>query len=136
MKKLVLFPVVVTLWASTALAGQGTGVPPIATILNIDGIEVDTITVDAGETFTLIGVASGDNPLSFTWYQDSAVAATGSPVLSDYSIAVPGIHEIVLVVVDVNSLADSDTCYAVVAPVPVPTRDVSWGAVKELYRLQ
>lgn len=134
MNKWLLLLVVIALCSSKATADQGDGNPPIVEILNFEGTEVDTIEVNSGEVFTLIGTVSGTQPFEYGWYQDGSLIAD-TQVIWDYTITVPGMHEVALVAVDVNGLAGSDTCYVVVAPATVPNRTVSWGAIKELYRL-
>ena len=107
--------------------------PPIVEILNLDGLPVDSVQVDVGETFTLIGIVAGNQPFVYTWEQNG-VAFGSTQVIWDHHIELPGAYTIVLTVVDMNGLSGSDTCYVEVVPIPVPTETLSWGAIKELYR--
>jgi hypothetical protein len=116
-----------------AYAGEGGGEPPVVTIYDITHAAIDTMTVEPDEQFTLIGVATGDIPLYYFWYEGELIA-TGN-MLADYSFSDPGDYVITLEVIDRNGLSGSDSVFVIVqgGGVPVPIQVTTWGRIKALY---
>jgi len=95
-------------------AGSGEDDPPLVLVYDIDMVEIDQLTVDAGESFTLIGRALGAIPFVYRWFRiengsSYEVTQQANPqYLIDHAIQTPGEYLIVFEVTDVNGLVGSD----------------------------
>lgn len=98
--------------------------PPVVTIYDINFVEIDALTVNASEAFTLIGAAVGNNPLYYHWLQtadgNTVAIVDGVQYLVDYMIADPGDYVLTLSVIDVNGYEGSDEVSVTVLPVEAP----------------
>jgi len=88
--------------------------PPTVEIYDLDMNAIDTIFVAENETFTLVGVASGNSPLFRHWLDDDGVEFSTESILSDHSLSAPGVYTITLLVIDVNGLGETDSVEVVV----------------------
>jgi hypothetical protein len=111
--------------------------PPAVTIYDINMVEIDSKTVDAGESFTLIGAAQGNIPFGFFWLlsvDGNTVVINETSYLIDFILDEPGDYIITLEVIDVNGLKGSDSVAITVLPNdPVPVEKATWGAIKVMY---
>jgi hypothetical protein len=114
-----------------ALADIGDDVPPIVHIYDVSGAEPDSLTVQIGEMFTLIGMAAGHIPIYYYWHEEGLIG-TGNTLTHSFAIA--GEHVITLEAVDVNGLSGFDSVLVVVMDPAVSTRPTTWGCIKSLFR--
>jgi hypothetical protein len=119
--------------------GGGEDDPPVVTIFDINMVEIDAMTVDQLEPFTLIGYAVGNVPFFYYWLLEhdgeTTVIAADTSYLIDYMLSEPGDYIIAFLVTDVNGLEGSDSVMVIVTSSdPVPVQETTWGQIKALYR--
>jgi len=119
--------------------GGGEDDPPVVTIFDINMVEIDALTVDEIEPFTLIGYAVGNVPFFYCWLLvhdgQTTVIAADTQYLIDYMLSGPGDYIITFAVTDANGLEGSDgVMLSVIRSDPVPVQETTWGGIKALYR--
>ena len=97
-----------------AWGGVNPNDPPTVEILDLGGLSIDTNVVAEYEAFTLLGMASGNGPLTYHWLDDDGVEFHSEAALFDHSFAASGVYTITLLVIDVNSLSETDSVLVVV----------------------
>jgi hypothetical protein len=133
MRPLLLALAITSVLASPAISGEGGGEPPVVAIYDQIFTEVDILSAEVDELFSLIGTAVGDVPLYYFWYEDELIA-TGN-ILLDCSFSEPGEYVITLDVVDVNGLTGSDSVLVIVTGAPVPYQAFTWSRIKAMFQL-
>ena len=118
--------------------GGGEDDPPVVTIFDINMVEIETLTVDEMELFTLIGFAVGNIPFFYYWLLtqngSTEVISGETQHLIDYALFSPGDYTIILSVIDANGLEGSDSVAITVNDSsPVPVQESTWGAIKAMY---
>ena len=99
-----LFVLLVIIISPSLKAGEDIGKPPVVSIYDATFTEIDNLAVYENEPFILFGVAVGDVPLYYYWFESGLLVAVGN-ILADYSFAEPGDYTIMLEVVDCNGLS-------------------------------
>jgi len=111
----VLLIVVLTPLASYADIGDEN--PPVVSILDITGSQIEQLTVYEDETFTLISIAVGNVPLSYTWYCCDPQTELAAGQILEYSFAESGDYLVTSSVTDVNDLVGEDHVTITVLPI-------------------
>ncbi len=100
------------------------GDPPIIVGFYDDTFSpINQLTVYEDEPFVLYGVAIGDIPLNFFWYESGILISTVYTVLN-YTFEEPGDYLILLEVIDVNGLSTQAEFPVTVLPVVAPPGDI------------
>jgi hypothetical protein len=102
---------------------------PEVTIYDLNMNEIDALTVTAGEPFTLIGVARGDTPFLYHWFQIKdgvqESIADGTSYLIDHVISATGEYLVIFEVTNVYGYPGRDSAVVTVEAAPPAVLDVA-----------
>jgi len=111
---ILLAVITVMIGGSSVRADLNPDDPPTVEIYNFDGEIVTEMTIFANEQFTLVGMATGNQPLLRYWKLDGTDISVSSVLY--YTISVPGVYTLTLLVTDVNGLEGSSSVAVTVLP--------------------